>query len=245
MNLRSVNGSISSSSSSSESGAASSFPAYSSAKHARAEASAKLCKSAPPLTYPCRAADFHQLMHAQFGHLANPHHPHPNPKSHHHHGFRHQDSSAPQQPPARFRSSNGGGGSGDDRNRLRGGQGGQGRGGEEESGVTARRKRRRALNGRRVYGTGAATAMTADDHEQASISHNHEFASPPRNSFSHQQGRRTTTATSPPLATLLNVAGEAGSIVTKGLYAHHLRSWLKYFPPTQLKVLLLVLHYVE
>jgi hypothetical protein len=42
---------------------------------------------------------------------------------------------------------------------------------------------------------------------------------------------------SPPLARLLSDAGDAGSIVSKGLYAHHLAAWLEHFPATQLKVL--------
>lgn len=36
---------------------------------------------------------------------------------------------------------------------------------------------------------------------------------------------------------LLSVAGDAGSLVAKGLYAHHLGAWLQHFPASQLKVL--------
>ena len=37
---------------------------------------------------------------------------------------------------------------------------------------------------------------------------------------------------------LLAIRGEAGSIISKGLYAYHLREWLEYYPKEQLLVLL-------
>jgi len=226
--LRLSNGNNNSSSSSSNSGSSaasfsSSFSA--SANHARAATSATLCKSAPLLSYPCTATDFHQLVHAQFGHLVNSHDHHQD--SHHHYRrYPNQDSNTQLQS-LRYRSSGGGG---DDRNRLRQGDG-------EESGVAVPKKKRRALDDRGADRAGLTASAMAADYDQASISQDEEFVSLPESTFSHDQ-RRRTTAVSPPLATLLSVAGEAGSIVTKGLYAYHLRSWLKHFPPTQLKVLI-------
>jgi len=44
-------------------------------------------------------------------------------------------------------------------------------------------------------------------------------------------------------ADLLKVTGDVGSIVSKGLYAHHLRDWLKYYPPHHLHVLLFEMFY--
>ena len=41
-----------------------------------------------------------------------------------------------------------------------------------------------------------------------------------------------------PVEKLVRLRGEAGSIISKGLYAYHLREWLEYYDPLQLKVLL-------
>ena len=153
------------------------------------------CRAAEPLSYPCRASDFHALLE---------------------HALRGVVGVGGVAAAAGAADGAGGGEGARTRPRRR-----LLLGGEEEAQELRHRLRRQLLRRRKTE-----SRRRLDHHF-----HNHH----------HNHLENTSNATdkaSPTAEALLRVKGEAGSIISKGLYALHLREWLEFYRRDQLKVLL-------